>query len=408
MGLLLAAALLPVLAGPFPGRLHPDSFGEVALRLDGGEVLVEVRSQGRTLLEVPWLDLDADGDGELAPWEVEEAWPRIQAYYEGGLALLVDGELQALAFSGHELRTTAGLAGAAAVEGLVLRARRPLEAAPASLGIRYDLFFEDGNPGHRVQVRASGLSLEPRLYILGAGLREVEFPVLRGLARGRELLGLLGAWAVRHPAALLAPPAAAAAGLAPLPWTLALVPGLAAALAAGNRLPGLPPLGLTLLPALLVLLAFHRRRRGTALATAFLAGVLLGQGLWTLLGPPLEPRSQDTALAGALLAGGLLLAAALARALRPWLRPDGGEPALAPAVLGAVLGEALLREAPRAREGLALLGLPALPAGAAGALALSLPALLLALLLAPGRRRRELLLAALLLALYRLGALLGS
>ena len=334
----LAAALLALIAGE---ERHPLSLSYLEIQVEAQAVQLDFRPQALTLIEVPGLELDRDGDRELSALELEAGWPAIRDYLEAGLRLELDGAAAPVAFVEY------GFAGAdpsrpdaAPSERLLLRLRLPRAQPPARLRLRSDLFFEDGNPDHKLHLSVRGLGAWDEHTFLDAEYREAGFPqrpasvlgeyfrlgwnhVLEGYDHLAFLLALL--LGVAGWRALLA---AVTAFTLAHSITLCL-----AALQVARLSPAIVEPGIAL--SVLFVLWLHLRQgpaRARPWLPAFAFGLLHGFGFAGVLGEiGLPPRAASSALLGFNLgveAGQLsfVLPVALAAAwLRRRLPADTGE-----------------------------------------------------------------------------------
>lgn len=310
LGLLLLAVATGPGEAPPPGAAHPAALSRLTLRFEAESIRLELQVQELTLREVPRWNLDADGNGHLSNLEVEDRWPQVAAMVESQVWLELDGEVQYPRWS--ILEVTGDLheapGGGVDFQYLVLEASLPRPSELETVLVHSDLFLEDGNPGHILDLSASGFGGAERRWLLRGVERDwrLDLPdaggvlwrytvlgwdhvlegwdhlafllaLLFGVRGFRSLLGAVTAFTLAHSVTL----ALSSLGVLALPPTL-VEPGIAL--------------------SVLLVLAWHLRRPLTAarawipaLAFGFLhgfgfAGVLGELGLptrdqvWSLLG----------------------------------------------------------------------------------------------------------------------------
>lgn len=176
LGLFLAlVAMEPAAHGP---GAHPLSLSYLLVEAGSTQLRLELRPQALTLIEVPELRLDVDGDQRLSEAELAAGWPAVQDYLESGLSVALDGVAWQPCFQDYALAEEGGQpATAPGGQRLVLRATLPVRERVRSLWLRSDLFFDEGNPDHRMHVTVRGLGRAEELYLLDATRREVTFPL---------------------------------------------------------------------------------------------------------------------------------------------------------------------------------------------------------------------------------------
>jgi len=170
----LAAWVAPPAADGTPLAPHPLSIAYLEVDVEADAALLRFRPQALTILEVEGLAVDADRDQALTREEVLQAWPQVRAYLESGLWLKVDGNEWRPSFPEPRFEALPEALGGAAspyFERLDLRAALPTASRAKQIELRYELFFEDGNPDHRAHLTVRGLDAEPRLYLLSAEAR---------------------------------------------------------------------------------------------------------------------------------------------------------------------------------------------------------------------------------------------
>ena len=124
---------------------------EINLHEDRAELRLQV--QVLSLKEVPQLELDADMDDHVSDEELLRAWGRTQEYLNEGIALRLDTEILNPNFENWERRREE-------FDWLVMQTTIPLDSFPKEIGLSCTLFFEDGNPGHRMSVSLNGFAGE--------------------------------------------------------------------------------------------------------------------------------------------------------------------------------------------------------------------------------------------------------
>lgn len=193
--ILAVTALLAVLGGgeADAARAHPAAFSRLIVRVADDALRLELRVQELTLREVPLWWLDTDGDVHYSTLEIEAAWPQIAGLLDETLWLELDGERlrphwRILAF---EELGEAGTGGGSRFEWLALEASFPRPSDPRALAVHSDLFFEHGNPEHRLHVLVEGVWQEPAQTLLDYAVRDwrFEFPSTGGVLRSYFLLG---------------------------------------------------------------------------------------------------------------------------------------------------------------------------------------------------------------------------
>ncbi|MHC4838924.1 MAG: hypothetical protein ACYTF3_12160, partial [Planctomycetota bacterium] len=174
LGLLLLAFATGPGEAPPPPAAHPAALSRLTLRFEAETIRLELQVQELTLREVPRWTLDADGNGHLSNLEVEDRWPQVAAMVESQVWLELDGEVQYPRWS--ILEVTGDLheapGGGVDFQYLVLEATLPRPADVETVLVHSDLFLEDGNPGHILDLSASGFGGAERRWLLRGVERE--------------------------------------------------------------------------------------------------------------------------------------------------------------------------------------------------------------------------------------------
>lgn len=166
---------------------HPTSLSYLEVQVSDRTLELRFLPQTLTLIENLDLGLDRDHDYELSAAELEAGWPAIQDYLEAGLSIEVDGQVRHPRFEEHgfareQAPQDPGLSGS---DRLLLLAHLPVERKPEALRVRSDLFYDEGNPDHRMHVTVSGLGhWEQEVTMLDARYREASFPRQSGSVLG--------------------------------------------------------------------------------------------------------------------------------------------------------------------------------------------------------------------------------
>ena len=162
-----AALLLAGLSGAPEASLpagrapHPMSVSHLQVEVGERQIGFELTLQTLTLVETVSLGLDRDGDQELSEGEIAAGWDALTGYLELGLQLQLDGEPAPLAFS--DWRFGGGgseLVGESSdsFQWMTLSGRLERPAPPGQVSVSSELFFDDGNPDHRMFVAVRGLA----------------------------------------------------------------------------------------------------------------------------------------------------------------------------------------------------------------------------------------------------------
>jgi hypothetical protein len=304
--MLAAATLLAVLAGggAGDGTAHPAAFSRLIVRVADDAIRLELRVQGLTLREVPRWFLDANGDTHYSTREIETAWPQLEALLAESLWLDLDGARIAPAWSilAFEDRSEALADGGERFEWLALQATLPRPTDPRALAVHSDLFYEDGNPEHRMHVMVEGVWQEPAQALLDYAQRDwdLAFPTTGGVLRDYTWLGfehvLIGWDHLAFLAALLLGVAGFGALLAAV-TAFTLAHSLTLGLAAFGLL-RLPPAVVepAIAVSVLVVALLHLRlgpARARAWVPAFGFGLLHGCGFAGVLGEIGLPRTAE-------------------------------------------------------------------------------------------------------------------
>ncbi|MFQ5749168.1 MAG: HupE/UreJ family protein [Planctomycetota bacterium] len=195
--------LLLLLAGgrPLPAPVpapHPLSYSRLEVNVGSRSVTVELRVQARTLEEAGNLQLDADGDELVSRAEVEARWPAVRAYLAARLSVAWRGAPARLPFETpafEDLPDFLPMGGADSpfFGWLIARARVPVTWKPQEIQVAFRLFFDQGNPDHRIYLTVTGLTREPERILLDAGTPAIGFPLSSGPpgASGKGLAGTL-------------------------------------------------------------------------------------------------------------------------------------------------------------------------------------------------------------------------
>lgn len=175
---LLAAAGLVAAAAAASGESHPNSISRLEIRIEEGAVDLRFQAQVRTLLEVPRLIEDRNRDGSLSRSEWGRSRAAAEAYVGEALEIWIDGERAALEWESEAAGEPpmTGQDEPDLVGQIVFRARWSAPQPVESLRVRFGLFFEDGNPDHRVDVRVLAPDAAPRFFLLHARSRDIEWP----------------------------------------------------------------------------------------------------------------------------------------------------------------------------------------------------------------------------------------
>jgi len=195
--LLLLAGGQPLAASaPAP---HPLSYSRLEVTVGPAGVTVELRVQARTLQEAASLRLDADGDELVSRKEIEARWPAVQEFLAGGLSVRWKGAPARLPFEKpafEDLPDFLALGGPDSpfFGWLIARAEVPVANPPQRIQVAFHLFFDQGNPDHRVYLTVTGLTREPERILLDSGTPAAAFPLpeSRKSAAGGGLAATLG------------------------------------------------------------------------------------------------------------------------------------------------------------------------------------------------------------------------
>jgi len=140
---------------------HPMSISKLEMELKESQLDLHLRVQILTLEEVPSLNLDADGDGATSDQELRAAWGDIRAYLQAGLLISGNEEAWVPEFSEFS-RVQEDW------DWLLCSSTTSFEQTPSILQVQTGLFFQDGNPDHRMQVEVRGLRTIPLRALLSA------------------------------------------------------------------------------------------------------------------------------------------------------------------------------------------------------------------------------------------------
>lgn len=136
------------------------SVSHLRVEVHADRLALEYVLQTRTLAEVAELGLDASGDGELSEAELTARWPELRDWIQDRLFLELDGEERPAAFATWRFGGGASeLVGPAADVSHWLTLAGALSTTPPDrLAVRSELFFDHGNPDHRLIVSVRGLA----------------------------------------------------------------------------------------------------------------------------------------------------------------------------------------------------------------------------------------------------------
>jgi len=200
----LPLVLLLLLAGgrplsPAAPAPHPLSYSRLDVTVGTGRVTVELRVQARTLQEAASLRLDADGDGLVSRKEVEARWPAVRAFLAEGLSVAWEGAPAGLPFEKPDFEDLPDFLALGGPDSpffgwLIARAEVPAANPPQEIRVAFHLFFDQGNPDHRIYLTVTGLTREPERILLDAGTPAATFPLpeSRAGAAGGGLAATLG------------------------------------------------------------------------------------------------------------------------------------------------------------------------------------------------------------------------
>jgi len=147
---------------------HPLSMAWLRVRFADEAVQLEYRVQTLTIMDIPGLGADLDGDRTLSAAEAEGIWPELRDRLEGALVLDMDGTAWAPAFENFEMDGGGN--------HLLLRARRALAGIPESLRVTSHHFYDEGNPSHRLHITVEGMGAGELFYLLDRDLLTASFP----------------------------------------------------------------------------------------------------------------------------------------------------------------------------------------------------------------------------------------
>ena len=144
------------------------SVSRVQLQIDGAVVAVNWRMQVQTLLEVPVLELDRDHDAQISENELRAAWPRLKVYLEDGLLLSPGSEIGNFKIAGWQRLNEE-------FDWLSVHGTIEFDARPQALQVATSVFFDEGNPDHRMDISVSGLRTTEMSVLLSSDRREWTF-----------------------------------------------------------------------------------------------------------------------------------------------------------------------------------------------------------------------------------------
>lgn len=163
-----------------PAVRHPGSISRAEIRIDGNTLEFALTPQALTFVEVPDLGLDRNHDRIVSTTEWAQGWEAVNLYLQSGLRFVVDGEEWNPRFTEYELFDAAGQIWTQPLEDIErIRCISKFESSAPIEKVEFDfqLFFEDGNPDHRVFLNATGLSSEPLEILLGRDYRQQIYPI---------------------------------------------------------------------------------------------------------------------------------------------------------------------------------------------------------------------------------------
>jgi len=274
---------------------HPSALSHLSLRFERDTIHLDLRLQELTLREVTRWNLDSDLSGHISNFELEDNWDRVAAMIESELWLELDGDVRYPSFtiSGYSGDRHDLADGSFDFQYVSCSATVSRPASIDQVLVHSDLFLDDGNPAHILDLEASGFGEGERRWILRGEDRDwrLDLPakstqlwrytvigwehvlsgwdhlafllaLLFGVRKLRSLLGAVTAFTLAHSLTL----AASALGLLALSPTL-VEPGIAL--------------------SVLIVLALHLRTQGGHThpwIPAFAFGLLHGFGFAGVLG----------------------------------------------------------------------------------------------------------------------------
>jgi len=154
------------------------SVSHLQVEVGGDRIDFELTLQTLTLVEVTALGLDLDGDEELSEGEVAAGWQALTGYLADGLQLELDGEGTPLLF--QDWRFGGGgseLVGEASdsFKWMTMSGSLEGQAPPRRILAASELFFEHGNPDHRMFVAVRGLAGAELYGMISAPARTCDF-----------------------------------------------------------------------------------------------------------------------------------------------------------------------------------------------------------------------------------------
>ncbi|RMH02794.1 MAG: HupE/UreJ family protein [Planctomycetota bacterium] len=171
------AAVLLLTAGAAAGPTHPMSVSHLRVEVGAATTRLTLVVQTRTLAEVTPLALDLDGDLELSEGEIAAGWDRLTAYLEQGLTLRFDGAPEPARFTAWEFGGgDSELVGEASDRFRWLTLRGGIDRpAPGRLAVESTLFFDHGNPDHRMFLAVTGVAGSELYGLISTRERSCDF-----------------------------------------------------------------------------------------------------------------------------------------------------------------------------------------------------------------------------------------
>ena len=158
----------PKLYAGTPELSHPMSFSRLELHATPNGLDVDLRVQVLSLLEVTDLGLDVDANVLLSDEELRQGKPLILEYLRQGLVLVADGEALTADFRELERRHED-------FDWLLVQAHIPWVKIPNACVVSSTLFFDQGNPDHRMHITLRGIRSVDQFSLLDTDNRTASF-----------------------------------------------------------------------------------------------------------------------------------------------------------------------------------------------------------------------------------------
>ena len=160
---LLACACLLLMAAS-----HPMSVSRMRLNLHDANLDFTWRMQVQTLREVEQLGLDQNQDEQVSNEEIRSQWSALKNYLEEGVNIQSNANDGSFEIAGWQRLNED-------IDWLSVHGSVEFSEQPNALTISSNVFYDHGNPDHRLDIELSGLRTTPMSVLLSSKRRSWDF-----------------------------------------------------------------------------------------------------------------------------------------------------------------------------------------------------------------------------------------